>query len=404
MPRNSCSSESNSACSSECNSVKRPVPNSSPAVLKCRSRTCRHRSRALSRSPLPAAAAIASSVSVTLDMALTTTYGCSANRPLTMPAMRSIAVASSTEVPPNFITITVLPPSRLLESRRASRQVALYFEEFGVQQRSAGRAANRVVREHRELVIKDATGTKTPDADRHPATTVEIEAWLWTVRGRVVHQRPFGSQWASQFVRFRFEVTDGGQDGLDISLLFQLHRHRLGVSVFHRDAIAMRCHAEAGILHVIAVQLAEEFLRLLLHLFFFFRNVWDHIAQNVERRNAGIARPADRLHGRHEERFHAKRLVQRRESDDQADRRTIRIGHDESARLLAPALLLDQREMVGIDLRNHQRHVLLHPKSARVADYGASCLGEFRLQLSRNTRVQCGENHAGSALRLGRRN
>ena len=82
-------------------------------------------------------------------------------------------------------------------------------------------------------------------------------------------------------MRFRFEVADGGQDGLDISLLSQLHRHRLGVSVFHRDTIAVGRHAEASILHVIAVQLAEELPGLLLHLLFFVLDKGNHVAENV---------------------------------------------------------------------------------------------------------------------------
>jgi hypothetical protein len=40
-----------------------------------------------------------------LAMALTTITGFLATRPFTMDAVRSIALASSTEVPPNFITI-----------------------------------------------------------------------------------------------------------------------------------------------------------------------------------------------------------------------------------------------------------------------------------------------------------
>jgi hypothetical protein len=40
-----------------------------------------------------------------LAIALTTTTGFLAARPLTIDAVRSIALASSTEVPPNFITI-----------------------------------------------------------------------------------------------------------------------------------------------------------------------------------------------------------------------------------------------------------------------------------------------------------
>src|ERR1017187_1756408 len=367
MPRSNCSRASNSECSSEWSSVNSPVPSSSPAVLKCRSRTCRQRSSALSRSPFPAAAAIASSVSVTFDIALTTTYGCLARRPLTMPAMRSMAVASSTEVPPNFITITALPPLRMLESSQESRQIALHFEEFGIQQCRTGCAANRIVRQHGEFKVEHATRSQPPYAHCHPFAAIEIETRLRTVRGRVVHQRSLWRQRTSQRKRLRFEIPNGCEHRLDVRLLLQLHRHRLCVPVFHRDAIAVGCHAETSILHMVLVKLAEEFLRLLFHFLFFARDVWDHIAQNVQRGNARIAGPADCLHRGYKERLHAELLMQRRERDDQANSRAIGIGHDVSARLLAPALQLDQREMIRIDLWDHQRHILLHSESAGVA-------------------------------------
>jgi hypothetical protein len=48
---------------------------------------------------------MASNWSVTLAMALTTTTGFWGRRALTMAAARSIASASCTDVPPNFMTI-----------------------------------------------------------------------------------------------------------------------------------------------------------------------------------------------------------------------------------------------------------------------------------------------------------
>ena len=45
------------------------------------------------------------------------------------------------------------------------------------------------------------------------------------------------------------------------------------------------------------VEIAEELARLLLHLFFFFGDVGDYVAQNVHRCHARVSRAADRLHG-----------------------------------------------------------------------------------------------------------
>ncbi len=66
--------------------------------------------RAPVRSPRLAAAAQASSWSVTLDMAETTTTGRLpwATRPATIEAVRLMAVASSTDVPPNFMTTRLI--------------------------------------------------------------------------------------------------------------------------------------------------------------------------------------------------------------------------------------------------------------------------------------------------------
>ncbi len=61
-----------------------------------------------------------------------------------MAATRSMAAASSTEVPPNFMTITALPPEREVEAL-LSRQEALHLQKLGVQQSSAGGATNGVV-------------------------------------------------------------------------------------------------------------------------------------------------------------------------------------------------------------------------------------------------------------------
>src|SRR6476660_2908639 len=51
---------------------------------------------------------MARSWSVTLAMALTTTTGFCSRRPLTIAPARSIALASCTEVPPNFMTMQLL--------------------------------------------------------------------------------------------------------------------------------------------------------------------------------------------------------------------------------------------------------------------------------------------------------
>src|SRR2546421_12423977 len=89
-----------------------------------------------------------------------------------MAAARSIAAASSTEVPPNFITI--MPALR----GGSFRQIPLRVEQLGVQQCRAGGAADHVVREHGELPIEQIAGAQASNGDGHTRAGVHVEAWL----------------------------------------------------------------------------------------------------------------------------------------------------------------------------------------------------------------------------------
>src|SRR5271165_755230 len=186
-------------------------------------------SSACSRSPRPAAAAMASNWSVTLAMALTTTNGRSGRRPFTMLATRSMAVASSTEVPPNFMTITAAPPSKNMGGR-PSRQIALRLEEFGVEQGRARSAADGVMREHGELVVQNAAGAQPPDAHRHAVAAVNIEARLRAVGRIVIDERLSRRQRQLELLRSRAEAVERRDDFGGIGFAPQLHRNRLGVA------------------------------------------------------------------------------------------------------------------------------------------------------------------------------
>src|SRR3954469_23738032 len=108
--------------------------------------------RAASRSPAPDALAQATSWSVTLAIALTTTTGFCARRDSTILAARVMAAESSTDVPPNFMTI--------IANSHPAAEIALHFQQLGVEQGSAGSAADSVVREQRELPVEQGTGTQ----------------------------------------------------------------------------------------------------------------------------------------------------------------------------------------------------------------------------------------------------
>src|SRR6202041_649121 len=125
------------------------------AVSRWRQRRRELMARAPVRSPEAAADAARSNWSVTLARALTTTTGClpSAMRPATMPAVRLIAAGSSTEVPPNFITTTLMRDFSFSSCGSGMRgfddriQFAEIGEQLGVQDCGSSSAAHGVVRE-----------------------------------------------------------------------------------------------------------------------------------------------------------------------------------------------------------------------------------------------------------------
>src|SRR5580704_8066728 len=109
-------------------------------------------------------------------MALTTTAGLCSRRPFTIPAERSMARASSTEVPPNFITIIGL---KSLETCR-SIEISLDFQQLGIEQGGASRAADGIVREHSKLPVEYSARTQPPYSSCHSVSAVRIEARLRT--------------------------------------------------------------------------------------------------------------------------------------------------------------------------------------------------------------------------------
>src|SRR5881394_1786748 len=101
---------------------------------------------------------MARSWSVTPAMALTITTGRYASRLRMISPARRIAAASSTEVPPNFMTIIPWVSWR-------SCEISFRLQQLGVEQSRSSGAANGVVREHGELPIQQRAGAQAPDAD-----------------------------------------------------------------------------------------------------------------------------------------------------------------------------------------------------------------------------------------------
>src|SRR5271163_1693745 len=93
-----------------------------------------------------------------------------------------------------------------------SPEVSLCLEQFSVEQGSAGRAANGVVRQHRELPIQHVALAQAADRRRHARSKVNVKARLRTVRCSHVHDRLVGCAWQAQLLRLGAKIVPGGDD------------------------------------------------------------------------------------------------------------------------------------------------------------------------------------------------
>src|SRR6267378_2508360 len=127
-------------------------------------------------------------------MALTTTTGRSASRPCTIWPTRSIAFASCTEVPPNFMTImgggapcgcggwqTIFSP-----------EIPLRLQEFGIEESGSGGSAYRIVGEHGEFPVQHIALAQAPNRGRHSRTRIHIQPRLRAVNTLQTHHRLSG--------------------------------------------------------------------------------------------------------------------------------------------------------------------------------------------------------------------
>src|SRR5207248_4955010 len=97
----------------------------------------------------------------------------------------------------------------------------------------------------------------------------------------------------------------------------KLQAHSFGVPVHYRYAIAVRADLRRQRLDVVALEIAQDLLRLLLHLLLFTTDERHHVADNIHGGDARIARAADRLHRAHQDLGDAE-LLQRPERHYQA--------------------------------------------------------------------------------------
>src|SRR5258708_21282148 len=91
-----------------------------------------------------------------------------------------MALESSTEVPPNFITSTVAASRASWMVWVPSGEIAFVLQQFGIEQCGSGRAPNRIVRQDCEFPVEQTTRTQPADDCTHALSTIDIEPRLRT--------------------------------------------------------------------------------------------------------------------------------------------------------------------------------------------------------------------------------
>ena len=92
-------------------------------------------------------------------------------------------------------------------------------------------------------------------------------------------------------------------------------------------------------------------------------------------------------------------LSKRRERHRQHDGRAVRVGDDPALPAARGRLAVEELEMVGVHLGNHQRHVRVHAVVSRVADDEVPGGGEGAFDFSGDRRVEPGEHQLRRAAR-----
>ena len=133
--------------------------------------------------------------------------------------------------------------------------------------------------------------------------------------------------------------------------VFELHRYRDHVPIHYGNAVAMGAYFCRERLDCAGEEVAQDLLRLLLHLFFFVADERNYIGGDVHGCYAGIACAGDGLHGGDHYAFNSE-LLHGRQRHGQHYGGTVWIGDDLPWPAPLFALACDQLQVLAIDLWN----------------------------------------------------
>src|SRR6266545_3692324 len=265
------------------------------------------------------------------------------------PPIRRYMSGSLTQAPPNFASFA------------NSAEISPPVGEFGVEDTPSRAPANGVVREDEELQdpVCDADST---DRCGHAARTGwlaghKIPQGLRAVLLRADDHGPLGGRGQLPALRFSPERGQDPGDFLRRDVLRERDGDGLEMTVPDRHAGTVRPYVDPARGDSIG-PCSENFLRFASHLFLLALDERQHVAGDVERRDARISGARERLVGCDVDRPNLEDVGEGPEREDEPCDRTVRVRHQETAsgeRWLA----LDQRDMVRVDLRHEEQRTAI---------------------------------------------
>src|SRR5580698_11310904 len=212
----------------------------------------------------------------------------------------------------------------------APRNESASREQFGVQERSACRSSDEIVREQSQLDVEQRAFTHASDDGSHAVAGVDVAPRLRAIvvvdnfDGMTKRRRQRGNFGIDLKVAQRFAHFLGRRDFLHADA------YALKVTIEHRHAIAVRAQAEARINKTPTVPATEKLLRLGLELFFFAADERHEVGVNVHRSDAGVAGAGHGLQRNDENALESEDVGERLQDENEAGGRTVWIRHDEA--------------------------------------------------------------------------
>ena len=212
-----------------------------------------------------------------------------------------------------------------------------------------------------ELPIEDGVLAQSADGNAHAALVIYVELDLRAVVLGEVLDEVLRRVRQAELGRLGGVVHQTINELFLGGLLAEVQEHGGGVAVEHGHADTLGRDLEVAVerhnLALVGVHMAEHLERFLLALCFLAGNERDDVAHHLRPILEGLARAGNRLIGA-DDHLAWLEFLPRGQRRSVGLNRAVRLDGDETAcGAKALALVLDHREVFGVDLRHHHRHV-----------------------------------------------